>query len=70
MNRPKEFTINVMNVQTEKQWYSQKEAALAYGVSESTIKKARLEGRLPFSELFGKVVIRKRDIERCIKKVY
>lgn len=69
MNKSKS-TITVLTVNTDKEWFSQKEAAKAYGVSESSIKRARLNGSLPFSELFGKVVISKRDIERCIKKVY
>lgn len=65
----KEIPIKLLMVHTDKQWFSQKEAALAYGVSESTIKQARLRGELPFSKLFGKVVVSKKDLERCIKRV-
>ena len=58
-----------MMIHEDKAWFSQKEAAKAYGVSESAIKNARLKGELPFSRLFGKVIISKKDIEKCIHRV-
>lgn len=65
----KDAKVTVMNVSHEKEWFSQKEAAKAYGVSESLIKRERLNGNLPFSELFGKIIINKRDIERNIVRI-
>lgn len=65
----KESPMVMTMVHEDKQWFSQKEAAKAYGISESSIKHARLSGDLPFSKLFGKVIIRKKDIEKCIERV-
>lgn len=55
-------------VQVEKVWLSNAEAQKYLGVSESFLKRLRLNGKMSFYKLGGKVFYKKADIDRLVTK--
>ena len=54
----------------KEEWLNTKEAGYELGMSESTLRRLRQCGALPFSRVHGKIFYKRADVQQMLEKNY